>query len=726
VPIKRHRAWVVGTARRALRSPAGFETTKLSVAKGVLRVESAVGVRVAADVGGTFIDYVAVNAESGQVRFEKQPAASGNLVEDFMAGLARMRLSGARIEQLFHGATIAINGLLQERGARVGLVTTAGFRDVLELGRGGRRQVYNFRFRPPTPLVPQELRYEVSERLTHTGEVITPLRLEDVEDVAASLKNAAVDAVAVCLLHAYANPVHELEVVRVLRGALDGKAITASHEIASEWHEFERTSSAVVNAYVQPLFAEYMRDLVRALADDGYRARLGIMQSNGGVMPADRAINVPVRTLMSGPAGGVVACRELTRALGIDHAICADVGGTSFDVALVLDGNLVERTETEINGRPVLGATVDIRSIGAGGGSIAWVDDKGSLKVGPASAGATPGPACFGKGGTRPTVTDAQLILGRLDADNFLGGRMRLDRRAAEDAVKAHVADGLGMPVTAAALGIVRIAEANMTNSIRAVTVERGLDPRDFALIAYGGGGGLFAALLAAEMGVTHVIGPTAAANFSAWGILSSDYHEDATRTRIIPVSEDSASAIRSGLTELSEEVTSALIAYNFPASAVRSNFSADVRFVGQHHTVNVPVDRGWLDRPESLITGISNGFRSLHDRMYGPRTHGDVLEIVTLRARGHVTVPKAALPGLVPGTPGYPHGSRQVYFSTSPTLTQRYSRQALAPGQEIPGPAVVEEWDNTTLIPPGWSASVDQTGHLHLTLTVPPAEEQA
>ncbi|WP_168588382.1 hydantoinase/oxoprolinase family protein [Saccharopolyspora sp. ASAGF58] len=681
-------------------------------------VESDSQSRAAADVGGTFIDFVAVDSATGRVSFDKQPASSGKLVEEFMAGLSNMGLPGITISQLFHGTTVAINAVVQERGARVGLVTTAGFRDVLELGRGARPEVYNYRYAPPAPLVPRHLRLEVTERILPTGEVLMPLAIDEVDAIAATLKESDVEAVAVCLLHAYANPAHEQALVEALRASLPGVAVTASHEIASEWHEFERTSSTVMNAYVQPLFGRYVKELTARLAEDGYRAPLGIMQSNGGVLSAERAAELPLRTLMSGPAGGVVASRELAREHGIEHAICADVGGTTFDVALVVDGDLVERTETKLGGRPVLGATVDITSVGAGGGSIAWVDDRGALKVGPRSAGAVPGPVCFGKGGVEPTVTDAQVLLRLLDPDQFLGGRMKLDRSAAEEAVQERVAAPLGLELMAAALGIVRIAETNMANAVRAVTVGRGLDPRDFALISYGGGGGLFAAPVADELGVTHVVVPVAAASFSAWGILSSDYTEDATRTRIMPLSPANSATIEQVLRELAEDVTSGLSGYGFSGDLLQVQYGADVRFVGQHHTVTVPVESTWLGEPDALTGGVERAFRALHDRMYGPRTQYSVLEIVTLRARGTVTVAKPKLPLLEARAEAAPLGTRDVYFASGVAQTQLYDRLQIANGQRIPGPALVLEWGTTTLVPAGWSATHDESGNLHLTST--------
>lgn len=670
-------------------------------------------VRLGIDIGGTFIDYAVTDTRTGEVRFEKQPATAGALVDEFMAGLARLELRGSDIVQLFHGTTVAINAVVQERGARVALVTTKGFRDVLELGRGGRRDIYDLRYAPASPLVDASLRFELPERLTHDGKVLIAIEDHAVETLIEDLRAADVDAVAVCFLHSYANPMHENVVVEAIENALPGVLVTPSHAVTAEWHEFERTSTTVVNAYVRPLFSSYLQELASALDRDGYTGTIGIMQSNGGVLTANRASELPVRTLMSGPAGGVVACRRLAQEIGIEHAICADVGGTTFDVALILDGDLVEKHATEIGGRPVLGSMVDITSVGAGGGSIAWIDDRGFLKVGPQSAGSMPGPVCFGKGGRLPTVTDAQVLLGRLDPEEFLGGRMKLDVDAAREAFERHLCEPLGLDVTEIALGVLRIAETNMTNAIRAITVQRGLDPRDFTLISYGGGGGLFSVFLAEEMGVTSVIAPAGAANFSAWGILSSDYREDAVRTRVLPLG-GSAGDLIVEFASLASEVREAMRAYQGPGTGVEVAYSADVRFLGQHHTVAVSVDEGSFISGDALVDEITRGFRREHDRIYGPRTHDSQLEVVTVRARGTIGVVEPRIPATAAVAAGSgPKKSRSVYFGPEQLLTDVYDLQSLAAGQVLPGPVVIDEVANTILVPPGWEARKDGRGNL-------------
>ena len=476
---------------------------------------------IAVDVGGTFIDVVSIDRETGDVSVEKQPATPDRLAEELLTALARLPGEPSDIERFLHGSTVAINALLQRTGATVGLITTKGFRDVLELARGNRPHIYDWVWVPPEPLVPRALRREVTERLGPRGEEIVPLDLAGLAREVDALVADGVEAIAVCFLHAYANPKHEREAAEVIARRAPSLPVTLSSAIAAEWHEYERTSTAVINAYVQPLFDAYLGSLRDRLEAAGMGGAIGVMQSNGGVMAAERALELPVRTLSSGPAGGVIGVATLARLLGHPDAICTDVGGTTYDVAIVEGGRVQERTETEIAGLPVLAPTVDVTSIGAGGGSVAWIDELGALRVGPASAGARPGPACFGFGGEEPTVTDCHLLLGGLDPERFLGSRMQLDVGAAERAIAEKIAMPLAMPVGEAAEGVLRIVETSMANAIHSMTVERGIDPRGFTLYAYGGGGGLFAAATATELDIATIVVPRAPANFSAWGILA-------------------------------------------------------------------------------------------------------------------------------------------------------------------------------------------------------------
>ena len=678
--------------------------------------EGMMGSRViAVDVGGTFIDIVSIDRETGEVAVEKQPSTPDRLADEVLTALERLPGRPADIGRVLHGSTVAVNTLLQRTGATVGLVTTRGFRDVLELARGNRPFIYDWVWLPPEPLVPRALRREVTERLGPRGEEIAPLDLDDLDREVDALVGDGAQAIAVCFLHAYANPKHERAAAEEIERRHPGLPVTVSSAIASEWHEYERTSTAVINAYVQPLFDASLGSLRGRLAEAGMEGAIGVMQSNGGVITIERAVDLPVRTLASGPAGGVIGVASLARTLGHPDAICTDVGGTTYDVAIIEGGRVQERTETEIGGLPVLAPTVDVTSIGAGGGSIAWIDELGALRVGPKSAGADPGPACFGFGGEDPTVTDCHLVLGRLDAERFLGSRMLLDVAAAERAIAGTVGAPLGFDLDRAADGVLRIAETAMADAIHSMTVERGIDPRTFVLYAYGGGGGLFAAATALELDIGTIVVPRAPANFSAWGILTSEYREDASTTRVLRLDDGAMRTALAELDSLRVEVTERLTDLRFTPDRIRLERRADLRFEGQEHTVTVEVDPAWGPGDADALRAA---FVARHRQLYG---HGDpeaLVELVTVRCRGLVPGEDPRWPAWAVTTTADPRAERPVYFREAggAVPTRIYDREALAVDQEIVGPSIVEEWTSTTLVPPGWVARVEPHGSLVLT----------
>ncbi len=675
------------------------------------------GYRVAADVGGTFIDFALLDERTGELTFEKQIATPSRLAKEFMEGLGRLPIAPSAIDRLSHGATVAINVLLEERGGKVGLITTQGFRDVLALSRGGRPEIYNWLYLPPEPIVPRFLRREVPERSAPDGSELVPLDLEAVDREVGGLVSKGVAAIAICFLHSYANPEHERAAASRIRERHPELRVSVSSELAGEWREFERTSTTVLNAYIEPAFSAYLTELGSRLAAAGYGRPLAIMQSNGGVMSVDRAVEQPIRTIASGPAGGVIGAHALARELGLENVICTDVGGTSFDVALIERGEILERTETQVRGRPVLSPTIDVVSIGAGGGSIAWVDERGAIKVGPHSAGAHPGPACFGLGGEEPTVTDAHVALGRIDPENFLGARMKLDVDAAKKVIRGRLGEPTGLGLERAADGMLAIAETNMTFAIRTLTIERGLDPREFVLLSYGGGGGLFAAAMAEELSIGKVLIPRAPANFSALGILRSDYRHDVSLTRVRPLEADGASELAEDFRALRKRTEPELLRYGFDPSAIELLYRIEVRYAGQEHTVTVRVDPDWTLDPAVLAARIRDRFVESHRRLYGHGSSDASLETVTPRCRGIGRVSPPSWPAWRVERPCEPTGVRSVYFRQPEDWVDIpiFDREALGLEQRVVGPAIVEEWTSTIIVPPGWVAAVDGFGDLLL-----------
>lgn len=673
---------------------------------------------LAVDVGGTFIDFVLLDQQTGELVVEKQPSTAASLVEEFLDGMSRLPVGADAVGRLFHGTTVAINAVVQGRGASVGLLTTAGFRDVLGIGRGARPQLYNFHYLPASPLVPRYMRREVPERIAADGSELIPLDLDALDRETDHLVERGAEAIAICFLHAFTNPVHEQQAVERIRQRHPDLPVTGSAEVAAEWREFERSSTVTLNAYVQPLFGAYVGSLQQRLREAGYTRPLAIMQSNGGVISADRAGAHPIRTLQSGPAGGVIGARFLAEELGHEHVICADVGGTTYDVALIEGGEILERTETDMAGRPIVGPVIDIISIGAGGGSIAAVDPSGALRVGPESAGASPGPSAFGLGGEDPTVTDAHVLLGWLDPDNFLGARMQLDVDAARKTVETRIARPLGLSIEEAASGILAIAETNMTYAIRRVTVERGLDPREFVMCSYGGGGGLFAARVAEVLQVSTVIVPQAPANFSAWGMLNADYLADRALTAVRPLSANTMTEVIADFGTLQKDVQSELESYGFAGDRTAYVHRLDMRYVGQAHTITITVSEPGGTSGESLLDEARTTFAATHQQMYGHGTIDAPLEVVTARVRGVGEVQRPKWPPWGRSSPGDPVGQRQVHFPDGGyQATTIYRRDELGVEQRIAGPAIIEEWTTTIVVPPGWTATVDALGNLILSM---------
>jgi N-methylhydantoinase A len=674
--------------------------------------------RVAIDVGGTFIDFVVIDERTGQMRIEKIPSLPEQLSSQLVAGLASFGFEAADVRQIFHGMTVGVNALIEESGAKVGLITTRGFRDVLEMGRGGRTPVYNFVVKSVAPIVPRALRREVTERLDPDGAIVVPIDLAEIDREVQYLVSRGVEAISVALLHAYANPVHELAIRDRIAASHPEIPISLSHDIAAVWREYERTSTTVLNSFIQPTVKAYLDSVQLKLREAKYDAPIAIMQSSGGVANPTAAAARPIRTIMSGPAGGVIGAAFLCERLGYRNVICTDVGGTTYDVALIENGRVLERSATEIGGRPIIGSLIDIISIGAGGGSVAWLDHRNALKVGPRSAGASPGPVCFGRGGTEPTTTDAQLVLGWLDPAYFLGGRMKLDFPSAEAAVK-RVGEKLGLDTMAAARGIVAIAANNMAAAIRTKTVARGVDPREYVLLAYGGGGGLFACAVAEELAIPKILVPSAPANFSAWGILTSNYMEDEVRTKVLPFTEQHIAAALETLEELQIRATGAIGGYGFSQAEIGVVRRMDLRFLGQEYTLTITLNPEWTDQ-ETILDKVRGEFVRAHRQLYG---HGEAIapmELVAVRCRATGAVKPPQLGHVISHPDTHRHRERVAYFqgTSEKVLTSVVERDSLQPGIGIPGPVILEEWTTTTVVPPGWRATRDDLGNILLELS--------
>jgi len=665
------------------------------------------GSSVGIDVGGTFTDLVA-RAGSGRLRACKVPTTPANLSRGVLNGLLAVRPATGVPASVAHGTTVVTNAIVEGRGARVGLVATRGFRDVLEIARQSRLHLYDLRLPPkPEPLVGRRCRLEVSERVGPDGAVVLPLALEEVPAVVRTLKREDVESVAVCLLHSYANPQHE----RALKAALAPHFahLSVSSEINAEFREYERTSTTVLNAAVMPLASRYLDELVAALGREARGAVLHLLHSAGGMMSAEAARARPLAMAASGPAAGVAAAAHLARSLGLARALAFDMGGTTTDVCLIADGVAETSAQTKLAGYPVRLPMVAVESIGAGGGSIAHADQAGALKVGPRSAGAEPGPACYGLGGTEPTVTDANLVLGYLDPGRVYGGSIRLDPGRAAAAVEA-LGRRFGLSLVETAQGIVDVATANMLRALRLVSVQRGYDLRDFTLIAYGGAGPVHAGLLARQAGIGHVVVPAHSGTFSALGCLVSPLRYDAVQTWRARLDAWDGKPAEDRFRELEARCLAPLLDEGIAAEGVALARSVDLRYTGQNYEIEAP----WRSDPGAL----RRAFEARHRQLYGYAT-GESVECVNLRVVARVRDTGVELPLFEPAGGDEKAGAQQAWFpGVGEVRLQLYQRAALGPARQVAGPAlVVDEW-STTLVDPGQRCAADRFGNLVIETT--------
>lgn len=684
--------------------------------------------RVATDVGGTFTDLVLCHEDAHGTITGLSTVKVDTTPPRFEEGvLEAMRRAGAAIDGLslfVHGTTVVINALTERKGVVTGLITTEGFRDVLEIGRSNRPDLFNFAYRKPASFVPRYLRTEVRERIDSKGTVITPVDLSGLPAIIEMFKAAGVEAVAICLLHAYVNPAHEAEVAAEVARLWPGVPVVASHAVTREWREYERTSTAVLSAYVKPAAGRYLDGLERHLGAGGFRGRAYVMQSNGGIATLPSARDNPIAMVESGPVGGMLAAAALGRLIGEPNLIALDIGGTTAKCTLIKDGEPRVTTDYWIEqtprtpGYPIKTPVIDIVEIGNGGGSIAWVDAGGAMHVGPRSAGSMPGPVAYGRGGTEPTTTDANLITGRINPQRFAGGAIEPDIAAVDEAFAA-LGSKVGTDGIAAARGVIRIANANMVNALKLVSVNRGHDPRDFALVAFGGGGAMHAAQLAAELSIPRVVIPVHAAVFSALGMLMTDLRRDYIRTRILRLDAQMADTLESLFAELEGNASADFGNDGFDPARLRTTRHVDARYLGQEHTVKVAVPDGPMDG--GRIAALIAAFHAAHRQAFSFALDAPV-EIVNTHLVALGVVSKLALPKLTPSGRSSADarvGTRRVDYDVDGIHDAAvYDRDRLEAGMVLAGPALVEEGATVTVVPPGWKVAVDGYGNLTLDRT--------
>jgi N-methylhydantoinase A len=659
---------------------------------------------VAVDIGGTFTDLVAYDHDSHRVAYAKSPTTYGNFVEGILDCFNKVQLPPGSANFVNHGTTLVINSLIQRKGAKAALVTTAGFRDVLEIARGNRPNPFDLHYRRDDPLIPRPLRFEVTERIGSQGEIVMPLDVAALTPLAQTIKTLGIEAVAIFFMNSYANPVHEEQATATLRAQLPDVYITCSTELTREWYEYERTSTVAANAYVGPQVTTYIRRLEGDLAGKGFSGSLYMMGSNGGLLSVERTCRQPVGLVESGPIGGCIGAGAYAEALGLKNVIAFDMGGTTAKCALVEDGRFlvdsIYYAGGYVKGFPIKSSVINIVEVGSGGGSIAWLDPQNRLSVGPQSAGSTPGPACYGNGGTEPTVTDANLVLGRLNPDRFLGGELKLDIAAARKAVQ-QIAQPLGYSgsdgMTRMADGIVSLATVIMAGAIKTISIEHGLDPREFVLFCYGGGGPLHASALARELSIPTVVIPPEPGNFSAVGMLLADARLDVSKTFTRRLNDTTMASLKEAFAGMEEEARTTLVR-DFAASEVLFERYGEMRYVGQRHNIKVPLPD--TADPSAIRTSFDRDYK----RRYGHADDRGSAEFQALHLSAFSRLRRPELKWLPRAQGGRSMPQRRsVYFGRTGMLdTDIFDRTALPPGFSGRGPALIEEYGSTTLIWPG------------------------
>ena len=660
------------------------------------------------DVGGTFTDLVMRDSRTGELRSLKTPTTPPTYADGVMNAIGRTGAAPDAIADIAHGMTVATNTALEMNGAKLGVITTRGFRDVLVVGRGNRTTLYDIKAVRPPPLVPRARILEVDERMTASGQVHKPLDAAQVAMAAKRLSEMGVEAIAVCFLHSYANSDHERRAAEIVSQAMPGIPVSVSSDILPEYREFERFSTTALNAYVGPKVSQYLDRLASGLTDENINAPLRIMGSNGGTWSAAAMAAEPVNAMLSGPAGGVTASVGISRLLERPNIITYDMGGTSTDACLIRDYAYGMTTEGHVGMWPNRAPQIEIKTVGAGGGSIAYLDPGNFLNVGPRSAGALPGPACYGRGGTEPTVTDANVVLGRFRPDLALGGEIELDEDAARAAVTT-LGNELELSAERTAEGIVRLAVARMTATVKEISVMRGLDPRDFTLFAYGGAGPLHAADIAEELGITEIVIPPMPGAFSAYGLLTADTRYDVTRTRLTRLAETTLEDLQGIIEPLREEARERLRRDGFKDDDIRLQVFLDMRFVGQAFELTTE-----MPETPANIEEIAEAFQAVYKERYA-QSDTAPSEIVSFRVVGFGGSAPVALPERSDGGDATPSATRQISFDGAFIDTPILQRDRLPAGRTIKGPAIIEEAGATTVVPPQFSATLDRQGILVL-----------
>ena len=664
--------------------------------------------RVSADIGGTFTDIVVDDTENNSIKTIKVLSTPENPANAVFNGL-NSNLEIENIDFIVHGTTVGLNAFLERKGSRVLLIMTKGVSDTYTIARGDRKELYNVRYTKPGTLVPRKDVYEVEERTMWDGSIKTKLNEDDLSNIAEIINKEDIKAVSICFLHSYVNPQHEIQSRNYLSKLIkEDVVISLSHEIAREWREYERASTAVMNSYIGPVTNNYLKSLQKQLEGSNYKKPLYIMQSNGGVIRAESALEQPVKTLLSGPVGGTIGGQALSKLIKRSNLICVDMGGTSFDMSLIINGKPSVTNETEQEFIPLLIPLVDIHTIGAGGGSVAWLENE-ALRVGPRSAGANPGPACYGKGGQEPTVTDANLYLGRLGKESKLGGWMDLDLNASESVLKS-LSEKLNISSTELAEGILSIINAKMADAIRTITVKEGIDPREFSLVAFGGAGSMHAVWLAEELEINEIIVPNDPGTFSAWGMLQTDIRRDLTVNFYQNFQSLEKEKLLENFNKLKDEAIALLKSENVNENDMSFSLTADMRYIGQEYYVNVDISEPFD------LNEINNNFHKTYEKQYGHSTPEGPSEFINLRLIATGKIKKTDSVKNIENDKTIKDSKRKIIFNQKEYETKIYARHNIRVNESFEGPAVIEESTATTVIPPNYSIIKDEFGNIIIT----------